>query len=47
MSELSKAEKIIKEDPNGKDLTAKNYKDVLTILTSEIKLLKVRLTAGA
>jgi hypothetical protein len=34
---LQKAEQIIKDDPNGDELTDENYQEVLTLLSSEIK----------
>ena len=37
---LQKAEQVIKDDPNGSDLTDENYQLVLTLLSCEIKQLK-------
>lgn len=43
MCNLDLAQEIIKEDPNGKDLTEENYQKVLTLIGSEIKELKILL----
>ncbi|MHA2068414.1 MAG: hypothetical protein ACXABY_28965 [Candidatus Thorarchaeota archaeon] len=37
---LQKAEQILKEDPNGKELTDKNWQVVLGLLTCEIVSIK-------
>jgi hypothetical protein len=43
-SNLQKAERIIKQDTNGSDLTVENYLLVESLLTSEIRLLTRTLT---
>ncbi|MHA2064775.1 MAG: hypothetical protein ACXABY_10415 [Candidatus Thorarchaeota archaeon] len=45
MCDLTKAEQIIQDDPNGKSLTDKNYQEVLTLLSCEINRLKTQLTS--
>ncbi len=41
---LQKAEQIIEQDTNGKELTDKNYQEVESLLTCEIKQLTRALT---
>jgi hypothetical protein len=40
MNKLDQAQEIIRDDPNGSDLTDENYQEVLTLLSREIRELR-------